>query len=40
MSIRAAAVVCLTAVVVIAAAPAALHGAERMVLGEYFTMLG
>lgn len=40
MSIRGAGLVFLTAVVAIAAAPATLHGAERMVLGEYFTMLG
>lgn len=40
MSLRGAGVACLTAVVVIAAAPAVLHGAERVVLGEYFTMLG
>jgi len=40
MSIRVAGVACLTVVVAFAAVPPALHGAERMVLGEYFTMLG
>lgn len=37
MSLRVAGVACLIAVIVIAAAPAVLHGAERTVLGEYFT---
>jgi hypothetical protein len=40
MSIRGAGLLCLTTVVAMVAAPAVLHGAERTVLGEYFTMLG
>ena len=40
MARGAAGLVCLTAVVAIVTAPAVVQGAERMVLGEYFTMVG